>query len=135
MHGPKHPDRCHETGKESYQPEDESSIRADEAEWQCQEEGQRRVAHDEAIAQIVSGHTLQRLYGRAIVGICAVNELLSGSRIGDEIPLPGVVIVDDEDKNSDPCGCQAKSGNDAPRTCFHWPAPILAPRALQASCG
>jgi hypothetical protein len=135
MHGPKHPDRCHETAKESHQPEDESSIRADEAERQCQEEGQRRVAHDEAIAQIVSGRTLQRLYDRAIVGIRAVNELLSGSPIGDEIPLSGVVIVDDEDKNSDPRGRQAKSGNDAPRICFHWLAPILAPRAPQASYG
>src|SRR5260370_264890 len=57
--------------------------------------------------------TLQPQYGRVIVGICAVNDLLSGRPIFDEIPVSGALVTQAEEKDTDH---QAKTGNDDARS-------------------
>ena len=53
-----------------------------------------------------------------------MHELLPGGPIGDEIPLPGIVVVNDEDKNGNSHSYQAESGSDAPRAGLHRLTPI-----------
>jgi hypothetical protein len=110
MQGPKHANGRHETGKQSYQPEDHPGTPANEAEWQCQEKGHRRIAHDEGRAQVVSRRSLQRIRGGPIVRIRAMNKQLSGSPIADEIiymtKMRRLVVCESE--NGNPCNQQAK---------------------------